>query len=340
MLRVLIVDDSVFIRTVLSDLLKRAPEIEVIGTACNGVEALPMIAELKPDVVTLDVQMPQMDGIETLRQIKHLTYRPKILVLSTLTSRDAELTYQALCLGADDFMLKPRNISKMRGIENELTAKLKQLISIPEPQKCSPNTDIPAENLILIGSSAGGPPMLDQIFSNMKGHQNAAFVITQHMPEGFTAALAERLNRVCPMPVKETESGDILNNGNVYLSKGGYHTVISRHVDELGRQGGQITLTKSAPVHAVRPAVDITFSSAAKVFGKNCFSVILSGMGNDAGEGALAIKNAGGSNIAVREEDCLVYGMARSALKRDCIDKVIPLNRIHHEIMKYIAKKE
>ncbi len=228
------------------------------------------------------------------------------------------------------------------GIENELTAKLKQLISISEPKKCLPNTDVPAENIILIGSSAGGPPMLDQIFSNLKGEQNAAFVITQHMPEGFTAALSERLNRICPMPVKETESGDILNNGNVYLSKGGYHTVISRHVDERGgRQGGQITLTKSAPVHAVRPAVDITFSSAAKVFGKNCFSVILSGMGNDAGEGgALAIKNAGGTTIAVREEDCLVYGMARSALKRDCIDKVIPLNRIHREIMKYIANKE
>ncbi len=340
MLRVLIVDDSVFIRTVLSDLLNRAPDIEVIGTACNGVEALPMIEELKPDVITLDIQMPQMDGIETLRQIKHLSYKPKILVLSTLTSRDAELTYKALHLGADDFMLKPHNISKMRGIENELTTKLKQLISISESQKCTPETNIPAKSIVLIGSSAGGPPMLDLIFSNLLGKQNAAFVITQHMPEGFTAALAERLNRICPMPVKETESGDILNNGNVYLSKGGYHTVISRHIDESGRQGGQITLTKSAPVHAVRPAVDITFSSAAKVFGKNCLSVIVSGMGNDAGEGALAIKNAGGTNIAVREEDCLVYGMVRSALKRDCIDKVVPLNRIHREIMKYIANKE
>ncbi|WAI01037.1 chemotaxis-specific protein-glutamate methyltransferase CheB [Methanogenium organophilum] len=340
MLRVLIVDDSVFIRTVLSDLLNRDPEIEVIGTACNGVEALPMIEELKPDILTLDMQMPQMDGIETLKQISHQSYRPKILVLSTLTSRDADLTYTALRLGADDFMLKPRNISKVRGIENELTTKLKQIISISEPQKCTPKSDIPAENLIVIGSSAGGPSMLDQILSNLKGDQNAAFIITQHMPEGFTAALAERLNRICPMPVKETESGDILNNGNVYLSKGGYHTVISRHIDEYGHQGGQITLTKSAPVHAVRPAVDITFSSAAKVFGKNCLSVILSGMGNDAGEGALAIKKAGGSTFAVREEDCLVYGMVRSALKRDCIDKVIPLNRIHREIMQYIAKKE
>lgn len=340
MLRVLIVDDSVFIRTVLSDLLNRDPEIEVIGTACNGVEALPLIEELKPDIMTLDIQMPQMDGIETLQEISHLSYRPKILVLSTLTSRDAELTYKALRLGADDFMLKPRNISKVRGIENELTTKLKQLISISESDKCTPESTIPAERLILIGSSAGGPPMLDQIFSNLKGNQDAAFIITQHMPEGFTAALAERLNRICPMPVKETESGDILNNGHVYLSKGGYHTIISRHVDESGRHGGHITLTKSAPVHAVRPAVDITFSSAAKVFGNNCLSVILSGMGNDAGEGTLAIKNAGGSTMVVREEDCLVYGMARSALKRDCVDRVIPLTRIHREIMQYIAKKE
>jgi two-component system chemotaxis response regulator CheB len=340
MLRVLIVDDSVFIRTVLSDLLNRDPEIDVIGTACNGVEALPMIEELKPDIMTLDIQMPQMDGIETLQEMSHLSYRPKVLVLSTLTSRDAELTYTALRLGADDFMLKPRNISKVRGIENELTTKLKQLISISNPEKCTPETSVPAEKVVLIGSSAGGPPMLDQIFSNLRGNQNAAFVITQHMPEGFTAALAERLNRICPMPVKETESGDTLFNGHVYLSKGGYHTVISRHVDESGRQGGQITLTKSAPVHAVRPAVDITFTSAARVFGKHCFCVILSGMGNDAGEGALEIKNAGGSTAVIREEDCLVYGMARSALKRECVDRVVPLNRIHREIMHYIAKKE
>jgi two-component system chemotaxis response regulator CheB len=340
MLRVLIVDDSVFIRTVLSDALNRASDVQVVGTACNGVEALPMIVELKPDVMTLDIQMPRMDGIETLKEINKLSYRPKILVLSTLTSHDAELTYTALRLGADDFMLKPRNISNMRGIEIELVAKLKQLISISEPRKCVPDTSVPAQNVVLIGSSAGGPPMLDLIFSSLKGDLNAAFVITQHMPEGFTAALAERLKRICPMPVKETESGDILTNGRVYLSKGGYHTVISRHIDEKGRQGGQIILTKSAPVHAVRPAVDITFSSGAKVFGKNCLSVILSGMGNDAGEGALAIKNAGGTNYAVREEDSLVYGMVRSALKRDCIDKVIPINRIAREIMKYIATKE
>ncbi|NLO77584.1 MAG: chemotaxis-specific protein-glutamate methyltransferase CheB [Methanomicrobiales archaeon] len=340
MLRVLIVDDSVFIRTVLSDILTRAPGIEVIGKACDGVEALPMIEELKPDVITLDIQMPRMDGIETLKQIKNLSHRPRILILSTLATRDAELTYTALRLGADDFMLKPRNISSMRDIENELTTKLKQLVSISEPQKCVPDRSVPAENIILIGSSAGGPPMLDLIFSSLSGDLNAAFVITQHMPEGFTAALAERLNRICPMPVKETESGDVLINGHVYLSKGGYHTVISRHVDGKGRKGGQIVLTKSDPVHAVRPAVDITFSSGAKVFGKNCLSVILSGMGNDAGEGALAIKNAGGRNYVVREEDALVYGMARSALKRDSIEKVIPLNRIAREIMKYIATME
>ena len=150
MLRVLIVDDSVFIRTVLSDILTRAPGIEVIGKACDGVEALPMIEELKPDVITLDIQMPRMDGIETLKQIKNLSHRPRILILSTLATRDAELTYTALRLGADDFMLKPRNISSMRDIENELTTKLKQLVSISEPQKCVPDRSVPAENIILI----------------------------------------------------------------------------------------------------------------------------------------------------------------------------------------------
>jgi len=340
MLRVLIIDDSVFIRTILSDILSEDPEIEVVGKASNGKEGLDKIRELQPDIVTLDIEMPEMDGLQMLGHLKYLKVRPKVIILSTLTSDDAEYTKKALRLGADDFMLKPRNIGKMKGISAEFATKLKQLKSIPvrQPDLQKKGRTEPAGNIVLIGSSAGGPPMLDLILSRIDADLKAAVVITQHMPEGFTAALAERLNKISPLPVKETETGDVLYSGHVYLSRGGYHTLITRNITSSGTQEARITHSKSAPVHAVRPAVDTTFMSAAKVFGSHTVSFILSGMGNDGGEGALAIKNAGGTNMVVQESDSLVYGMARSALQRSCVDKVVPLVEIPNEMKRSIEE--
>ena len=342
MIRVLIVDDSVFMRTVLTDIIGRDQSMEIVGTASDGREALEKIAELSPDVITLDIQMPVMDGIATLEALakRNSPSKMKILVLSTLTSKDAELTHRALKLGADDFMLKPRNLGKVRAIGDELITKIRHLITIPTIGKKSHSVDKPADRVVLIGSSAGGPPMLDTLVSALDPDLNAAVVITQHMPVGFTAALAERLNRISPMSVKETENGDVLKSGQVYVSKGGYHTVISGMLAQDGSRGGRITHSKSPALHAVRPAVDKTFESGAKVFGSNVLSVILSGMGSDGGEGALAVKAHGGRTIVVKEEDCLVYGMARSALERDAVDKVLPLSRISREIGKIMKHME
>lgn len=338
MIRVLIVDDSLFIRTILRDLLKDSPEIEIVGTAVNGIDALAKIADLKPDVVTLDIEMPRMNGLEVLEALRKERVRPKVIVLSTLTSRQADMTHRALRLGADDFMLKPRDVPNVRGIERELIQKIKNLVSLPVIVRSSEVQKGKADAVVLIGSSAGGPPMLDAVLSALPADLPAAVVVTQHMPEGFTASLAERLNRVSPLPVRETANGDTLQTGTVLIAKAGYHTVISGVYAGAQKTAGRVVHSTAPPLHAVRPAVDMTFTSAARVFGPRTVSVILSGMGSDGGEGMLALKNAGGSTMVCAEEDCLVYGMARSALARNCVDRVVPLKNLAHEIARAVSR--
>ncbi|MFA5613838.1 MAG: chemotaxis-specific protein-glutamate methyltransferase CheB [Methanoculleus sp.] len=338
MIRVLVVDDSLFIRTILRDMLKGSPDIEVVGTAVNGIDALAKIADLKPDVVTLDIEMPRMGGLEVLEALRQESTRPKIIVLSTLTSRHADMTHRALRLGADDFMLKPRDVPNVRGIERELIQKIRNLVSLPtivKPRGIQRNN---ADAAVLIGSSAGGPPMLDTLLSALPPDLSATVVITQHMPEGFTASLAERLNRVSPLPVRETANGDTLQAGTAFVSKAGYHTVISRVYAAAGRNHGRVVHSTAPPLHAVRPAVDTTFTSAASVFGSRTVSVILSGMGSDGGEGTLAVKNAGGTTMVCAEDDCLVYGMARSAIARGSVDKVVPLEGLSREIVRAVRR--
>ncbi|WP_292520844.1 chemotaxis-specific protein-glutamate methyltransferase CheB [Methanoculleus sp.] len=340
MIRVLIVDDSLFIRTILRDMLKGSPDIEIVGTAVNGIDALAKISDLRPDVITLDIEMPRMGGLAVLEALKERSSRPKVIVLSTLTSRQADMTHRALRLGADDFMLKPRDVPNVRGIERELVQKIRNLFSLPEFVKSPVPRRKEADTVVLIGSSAGGPPMLDTLLSALPADLPAAVVVTQHMPEGFTASLAERLNRVSPLPVKETANGDTLQKGVVLVSKAGHHTVISGEYAGVGRNYGRIVHSTAPPLHAVRPAVDKTFTSAAHVFGPRTVSVILSGMGSDGGEGTLAVKAAGGTTMVCAEEDCLVYGMARSALARDCVDKVVPLRGLAHEIARAVSRFE
>jgi len=342
MVKVLIVDDSVFMRTVIRDMVTKDPSIEVVGTASNGLDALEKIKSLEPDLVTLDIEMPRMTGIQVLEELRNQKRRPKILMVSTLTSEGAEKTREAIHLGADDFMLKPKDIPHVREIGNELISKIKHLVtlkSVPVVHNPSLNQG-PAERVVLIGSSAGGPPMLDTLLADIPADLPAGVIVTQHMPTGFTAALAERFNRIAAMPVKETENGDLVETGKILLSKAGVHTIVSGDMGTNNARIGRIIHSNTPPVHAVRPAVDKTFESAAHVYGKNIVSVILSGMGNDAGQGAHAIKEAGGTSLLCDEKDCLVYGMARSAIQHSAVDKVLPLNRLSKEIERLIYKME
>ncbi|HWQ68053.1 MAG TPA: chemotaxis protein CheB [Methanospirillum sp.] len=333
MIKVLIIDDSLFIRTVVQDMLSDDPDIQVVGVATDGVEALEKIKELRPDLITLDIEMPRLDGIAVLERRREFPSFPKTLVLSSLTSEGAEMTKRAIAGGADDFMLKPRGIKNIREIGGELKQKIKNICTIAYVTTKPSARDEIARNIVLIGSSAGGPPMLDVIVSNLPADLNAAVIITQHMPKGgFTAALAARLNRISPLIIKETESGDILKRGTVFVSMAGFHTVISSYLDKSGVQGGKIVHADSPPMHNVKPAVDKTFISAAQVFGARSVSAILSGMGNDGGEGSEAIRKAGGVTIVCRQEDCLVYGMARSAISRDAAMHVLALKAIPAKI--------
>lgn len=335
MIRVLVIEDSLLMRTMIVDMLKNDPEIEVVGSASNGVQGLQLIEELDPDVVTLDIEMPRMNGLELLQSLQNDERNPRILMLSTLTEKGAEATRKAMALGADDFMLKPREVSRLRETQFELIAKIKSLVRIPLAAKNAKEMREAAESAVLIGSSAGGPPMLDHILSELWGRMEATLVITQHIPPGFTAPLAERLDRISPLPVKETENGEMLLKGHVYISRAGFHTLISGYIAEGNRMAAKVVHSRAPPLHAVRPAVDLTFSSAAQVFRERTLAIILSGMGNDGGEGALAVKRNGGRVVVCAEKDCLVYGMARTALGKGCVDSVLPMNRIPLEILRF-----
>lgn len=336
-LRVLVVDDSAFMRVVIRDMIAADPTLEVVGTATDGKDAVGKVETLMPDAVTLDIEMPEINGIEALQRIREGSHQPRILMLSSLTAEGAEMTKTALALGADDFMLKPHNIGSMRGIGRGLCAKIHAIVEIPPQSSRDTHPHDIADRVVLIGASAGGPPMLDRILSSLPPLP-AATVVTQHMPAGFTASLAERLNRIAPVPVKETENGEALRNATVYVSRGGYHSVVAGFIQEDRRMGGKILHSSSPPVHAVRPAVDVTFSTAAKTFGNRVFSVLLSGMGDDGGAGTAEVKRCGGTTAICEESDCLVYGMARAALATRSVDQVVPLHAIAGAIQRGVQK--
>jgi two-component system, chemotaxis family, protein-glutamate methylesterase/glutaminase len=342
MVKVLVVDDSVFMRTIIRDMISKDPAIEVVDTASNGVDALEKIQSLEPDLVTLDIEMPRMNGIQVLEELKKVKKRPKVLMVSSLTSKDAEMTHQAIRLGADDFMLKPTDIPKVREIAEELISKIKHLASLPAQRRIvKPATKAEsAKRVVLIGSSAGGPPMLDTLLAALPPDLPAGVMVTQHMPPGFTAPLAERFNRIASMQVKETENGDMVETGKILLSRAGVHTIISGVIEGKNIKTGRIVHSNAPPIHGVRPAVDKTYESAALVYGKNIVSVTMSGMGNDAGAGALAIRQAGGTNLVCDEKDCLVYGMARSVISHNAADKILPLNKLAEEIERIVHQME
>lgn len=338
---VLVVDDSAFSRGVLSRKLGSDPELEVIGFARNGVEALEKAEELRPDVVTLDMQMPDMDGLTVLRHI--MAERPTpVVVVSSFTSQDAELSLEALELGAVDFFLKPSPANPVgagAGAE-DLAAKVKQAARVPAARlkaASRPAGDRPAgkdrkprhgvgHTVAVIVSSTGGPRALSQLFRDFSDDVPAAMLVVQHMPPGFTRSLAGRLGQISSLEVAEAQPGDELRQGRALVAPGGFHMALD--------QRGRIELTTDAPVNGVRPAVDITMASVARLFGADSLGVVLTGMGCDGARGAASIKAAGGQTLVEDESTCTVFGMPRAVIESGNADAVVPLHRMAEEIMR------
>jgi two-component system, chemotaxis family, protein-glutamate methylesterase/glutaminase len=329
--RILIVDDSPLLRQVLVDMLSEEPDFEIAGLARDGIEALAMAKDLRPDVMTLDVEMPRMSGIEALSFIMRECPMPVVMV-STKTSAGAEATIEALEKGAVDFVCKPRSGSFMalREARDELVAKIRQAshASVGVRPRSPVRAAVPArasDKTVLIATSTGGPKALACVFETLPKDWQVPILIVQHMPAGFTASLAARLNRIGSVPCREAVDGDLIQPGVALLAAGGFHM----RVDDEGR----VSLFDAPVLHGVRPAADYLFESAAKYYGNRCVGAVLTGMGRDGAAGALSIKQAGGTVVGEDQSTCTVYGMPRAAKEIGAISGEYPIHEIGHALV-------
>jgi two-component system, chemotaxis family, protein-glutamate methylesterase/glutaminase len=346
--RVLVVDDSKYVTVTVTKKLQADPGIEVVGSAGNGREAVEKVKSLRPDVVTMDIVMPEMDGITALQKIMAECPTP-VIMLSALTSENAEPTIRALQLGAVDFYLKPSAIKPVgTGLEDdELISKIKAAAASNIGQK-DIMPEMPAESstagrpgvekrtkfnkLVVIGSSTGGPRALAQVIPFIPADIPAAILIVQHMPPVFTRSLAERLAQASKIEVLEARDGSAIARGRALLAPGDFHMVMNdKHC---------IVLNQEPPNLGVRPSVDPTMRSAAAIFGSSVLGVILTGMGTDGTQGAGAIKAKGGRIFAQDEASCAVYGMPQAVAKAGFVDKVYPIHRIAQKITEACTNQE
>jgi two-component system chemotaxis response regulator CheB len=329
--RVLVVDDSALMRKLIPQMLAADEAIDVVGTAMDGSFCLKKIEELKPNVVTLDLEMPGMNGIDTLKEIMRHNPVP-VIVFSSHSTEGATVTMKALGLGAFDFVTKPKDASAhMRETARELIAKVKAaadcklkprvLAGAPlKPEKVAAPTGAP-NKIVGIGVSTGGPQALEFVLSQLPGDFPGAITVVQHMPDGFTDMFARRLDEVCPLRVKEAQSGDLLLPGRVLICPG------SRHMKVKRLPLGDIAVLSDEPrVNGHRPSVDVLLKSVAEEFRGNAVGVLMTGMGDDGAEGLGAIKREGGMTIAQSEESCVVYGMPKAAIERGYAIRVVGLD--------------
>ena len=350
-LKVLVVDDSGFFQRRVSEIINADPRLEVIGTASNGKEGVEKALALKPDVITMDYEMPVMDGVTAVRQIMSENPTP-VLMFSSLTYDGARITLDALEAGAVDFLAKQFDAiaASEAALHKILTDRICEVaasgkqkgagkVSVPSASIIKPtsrpstasstSTAIPSipkslqhVELVIIGTSTGGPAALQTVFKNIPEGFSKPIIIVQHMPGTFTKAFAERLNKISPLTVQEAAEGDKLEAGHVYVAPGGMQLIVDK------RNGGSIHIHESDERISYRPSVDMALASAAKHFGRRALAVILTGMGSDGKEGAQLLKQAGGTVWAQDEASCVIYGMPMAIVKAGLAAKILPLDEI------------
>ncbi len=353
-IRVLVVDDSAFMRKVISDLINQAPGLEVAGIARDGADALKKIRDIKPDVITMDIEMPVLDGMSALEKIMGTNPVP-VIMLSSLSREGADKTMKALELGAVDFIGKPSGQISLDidQIQSELVEKIfvaagtkRQIASmgkrpqqhkqiVPPPARAGMNVakkDRQLNKMVLIGTSTGGPKALQEVIPTLPASIDAAILIVQHMPPGFTQSLAERLDSISMVKVKEAEQGEKIIPGCAYIAPGDYHLLVK--AQGSGRERSlNIVLDKSPPRGGHRPAVDSMMESVVQEFWSHMVGVIMTGMGSDGAEGVKQIKAKNGKNIAEDKSSCIVYGMPKAAAASGAVDRVVPLEQIGESIV-------
>jgi len=342
-IRVLIVDDSAIVRSVFSKELSAYPDIEVVGTAPDPFIARDKIVQLKPDVLTLDIEMPRMDGLTFLRKLMKYYPVPTVIV-SSLTPKGSRMTLEALDVGAVDVVAKPGGSYSVADIRAELVEKIRAASVANLSRERLPERDGSAaektasvqamtetsHKVIAIGASTGGTEAIKAVLTKLPS-DTPGVVIVQHMPANFTSAFAERLNGLCQVTVREAKNNDPVVPGTALVAPGNYHMI-------LRRSGARYYVeVKGGPmVHHQRPAVDILFKSTARYAGANAIGVLLTGMGSDGAEGLLEMKNAGARTIAQDEKSCVVFGMPKEAIKAGAADRVLSLNTIAGEIIRMV----
>lgn len=350
-IRVLVIDDSALIRSVMKEIIDREKDMECVGAAPDPLVAREMIKTLTPDVLTLDVEMPKMDGLDFLERLMRLRPMPVVMV-STLTERGSDITFKALALGAVDFVSKPKMdiargmeeyaieiVDKIRAAAQSRVRKIISAPSIDIQEKLSADAILPSvagrfsstEKLIIIGASTGGTEAIKEVLIRLPADV-PGILVTQHMPENFTKSFADRLNSLCKISVKEAEHNERVLPGHAYIAPGHSHLLLKRSGANYMTE-----LNQGPPVNRHRPSVDVLFRSAANVAGANAMGIILTGMGKDGAQGLLEMKQAGSHTIAQDEESCVVFGMPKEAINVGGACEVLPLQAIARRTLEYLA---
>jgi two-component system chemotaxis response regulator CheB len=351
-IRVVVVDDSALVRSLVAEIINRENDMECVGTANDPLIAREMIRELNPDVITLDIEMPKMDGLDFLGRLMRLRPMP-VIMISTLTERGAEVTMRALELGAVDFVAKPRIglVDGIKDLAGQIVEKIRVAASAHIRRVAAPATSAPSEQstaarspsaqssfsrvstekLVAIGASTGGTEAIKEVLMRMPA-DSPGMVITQHMPPGFTTSFAARLNGLCQITVQEAVSGDRVLPGHAYIAPGGKQF----RIDKSGANYVCVVDDGDA-VNRHKPSVEVLFQSVARVAGRNAFGIMLTGMGGDGAKAMKEMKDAGSYNFVQDEASCIVFGMPREAILHGAADEILPLTEIAGALLRKLG---